>query len=274
MARVLVGRPVEAVAAPHHRLGADLPGEAQARRELRLGGVALVRRIAVDPGVHEPAPERRRAGGLDRPRPVTVEPDGQLVVLLLEALLELVTQAEVEGQVLVEPEVVLGVHRVVVDVGVDRSRHGDEAVFRGVSEQERGQRVRVAVVGAQRIGARELAVEEVPSGRLAGIEVLRPDLAVGRAELDRVLAHELGHRRVGVPGVVGEVVDGAVAEHVAVVVRAVGADAEVRELLHGNLADEARREAERARVERRSARSRRRSWCSPGARGRRSSGWA
>src|SRR5262249_2281818 len=120
---------------------------------------------------------------------------------------------------------------------------------RGIAEEERRQGVGIAVVGVQGIRARELAIVVEISARLVRVEVLHSDLAIRRAELGRVPAPELGYRRVRVPGVVRDVVDGTLAKYVAFVFRAVRADLEVGELLHRDLADEVRREAEGSRVE-------------------------
>ena len=54
-ARILRRRPEQPVAAAHHGLLVERPGGAAARRELVVRRIALMRRIAVDAGVHQPA---------------------------------------------------------------------------------------------------------------------------------------------------------------------------------------------------------------------------
>ena len=60
---------------------------------LRWRGIALIRRIAVDAGVHQAAPQVE-PGHLNRKRRVAIEADGECVVPFREALLEFVAQAD------------------------------------------------------------------------------------------------------------------------------------------------------------------------------------
>src|SRR5262245_42296114 len=121
---VLVRRIKDAVTAAQHHFVAELVGESDAGRELLLRRVALMRRRAVNAGVQQSAFEIQ-AWRLYGERLVAREADGDVVIALLQALLEFVAQAEVQGQVRSDAEIVLKITRVVVDVEVVRGADSD-----------------------------------------------------------------------------------------------------------------------------------------------------
>ena len=201
-ARNGVGRPEHRVPAADHRLGIHRVGETDPGPQLDSGRIPLVRRVAVNAGIHEAAPQRK-AG--ERAFKARVEPDlhregvrpvpadRKAVVVLLEAGLVLHPEAEVQYQVLAGPPVVLDETAEVVNVNVGGLGDRRIAATRD-PQQQVGHRAAGAAVRGGRARAlgetlREAHRESVPER--GGVEAHPPVLT---AVLQGVVAKELGVR--------------------------------------------------------------------------------
>src|SRR5258708_7719145 len=108
-------RPEKAVAAANRGLGIHLPGDADAGRVLVEIRIANVDAVAVDSRKldHSLGYDAGYAGG-QRIHRLLVESDHHVVVLLLQPVLAFVAQTDVNGQPLVDANIVLHVGAVVI----------------------------------------------------------------------------------------------------------------------------------------------------------------
>ncbi len=141
--------------------------------------------VAVDARIHQPALQIE-SRNLHRIRPLAVEADGEAVFPLPQSLFELVAEADVHGEVRSQPELVLGVRRVIANEEFARRADGNVGAHR-ITKKQAGDRVAgigTADVGVWTLG--EISREAEVAAPLSWAEEVERHLPIVASELHRV----------------------------------------------------------------------------------------